>query len=514
MRTEKLARIPAWMLAFRRPKRRSVGKLSGWKKTCAVFLLGATTVIVSPAQTLTTLFSFDRYTSGAFPSGSLVQGFDGNFYGTTFEGGANNSGTVFKITPSGTLTTLYSFCAQTKCMDGSDPYEGLVQATDGNFYGTTYSGGRGNCNGSLCGTVFKITPSGTLTTLYSFCAQTNCPDGGLPYAALVQATDGNFYGTTTVGGISNPSCGFDGCGTVFKITPSGTLTRLYEFCAQAHCTDGMSPYTGLVQAADGHLYGTTAGGGENGFGTIFKVIRSGTVMTLHSFHRGDGDDPSGLVQATDGNFYGTTSHGGSTGNYGTVYKVTPGGMLTADPFHGTDGADPGAGVVQATDGNFYGTTDFGGSGRNCNPTGGCGTVFKIGPGGARMTLYSFCVQAFCPDGGLPFAGLLQATDGNFYAATSQGGTLGYGTVFRLSVGLGPFVKTLPTSGKVGTAVIILGTNLTDATSVDFNGTAATFTVVSTSEITTTVPTGATTGMVQVTTPIGTLLSNVAFRVTP
>ena len=172
----------------------------------------------------------------------------------------------------------------------------------------------------------------------------------------------------------------------------------------------------------------------------------------------------------------------------------------------TDGADPIGGLVQAADGNFYGTAS-GGGGENV------GTVFEITSGGTLTMLYSFCSVTNCTDGNGPHAGLVQATDGNFYGTTYAGGTPGEGTVFSLSKGLGPFVETHPTSGKVGAKVRILGTDLTGATSVTFNGTAATFTVVSKSEITTTVPTGATTGKVKVVTPSRTLSSNVPFRVT-
>ena len=181
----------------------------------------------------------------------------------------------------------------------------------------------------------------------------------------------------------------------------------------------------------------------------------------------------------------------------------------------TDGSAPVAGLVQATNGDFYGTTPNGGAGSYCG--GGCGTVFRITPSGRLTTLYMFCSQTGCTDGSSSHAPLVQATNGDFYGTTVLGGAndtcpSGCGTVFSLSLGLGAFVETQPTSGKVGSAVKILGTNLTGATSVTFKGTAAVFTVKSASEITTTVPTGATTGTVQVVTPSGTLSSNVAFRV--
>jgi uncharacterized repeat protein (TIGR03803 family) len=295
-------------------------------------------------------------------------------------------------------------------------------------------------------------PAQTFTTLHSF----NGTDGNYLRARLVQAANGRLYGTTTGGGAC-PIPG--GCGTVFKITPSGALTTLYSFCPEGdyHCTDGLFPETGLVQAANGAFYGTTHNGGNYGGGTVFKI--------------------------------------------------TPGGTLTIQyRFHGEDGYKPTAGLVQATDGNFYGTTFEGGAGACYD---GCGTVFKITPSGTLTTLHNFDRT----DGANPVAGLVQDTDGNFYGTTESGGANGnYGTVFSLSVGLSPFVETLPASGKVGAAVNILGTNLIGATSVTFNGTAATFTVVSSSEITTTVPSGATTGTVQVVTPGGTLSSNIPFTV--
>ena len=469
-------------------------------------------VLSLSAQTLTTLYSFGSMTNdGNYPFAGLIRATDGNFYGTTQEGGANPScdggfgcGTVFKITPSGTLTTLYSFCSQTGCPDGEFPYSGLVQATDGNFYGTTYEGGPNDG-----GTIFKITPSGTLTTLYSFCSQGRsiCPDGQGPIGGLIQASNGSLYGTTWVGGLS--SCAYL-CGTVFKITTRGALTTLYSFTGFA---DGGKPYAGLVQGSNGNLYGTTSVGGANGFGgTAFEITPSGTLTTLHSFDGTDGSAPAaGLVQAANGSLYGTTSNGGA-GTLGTIFKMTPAGTLTtlySFCLQGgcPDGELPRGALVQATDGNLYGTTYEGGIDEG-------GTVFKITPTGTLTTLYVFCTLSNCADGQNSRAALIQNADGNLYGTTQIGGADGTGTVFSLSVGLGPFVETQPTSGKVGKAVKILGTSLTGATAVTFNGTAATFTVVSSSEITTTVPTGATTGKVKVTTPHRTLSSNVSFRVIP
>jgi uncharacterized repeat protein (TIGR03803 family) len=477
-----------------------------------LFALCAISAVALPAQTLTTLYRFHD-SDGANPSAALVQGGSGDLYGTTPNGGTGvyQRGTVFKITPSGKLTTLYNFCAQSDCPDGGYP-NGLVQGANGDFYGTTSS------------TVFKIAPSGTLTTLYTFCSLPQCADGEDSAAALIQGANGDFYGTTTQDG-ANPDRQ-EYAGTVFKITSSGTLTTLYSFCTDDGadpCLDGQDPQAALVQTANGDIYGTASGGGTNLFegdgGTVFKITPGGTLTTLYNFcsqsNCTDGADPNGLVQGADGNFYGTTHIGGPNGisesGYGTVFKITPGGTLTTLYNFGSqsgDGTYPASGLVQAADGNFYGTTAKGGA--NCTVW-GCGTVFSITPSGTLTTLYSFCSQNKCTDGKTPNAGLVQATNGDFYGTTSADGD-GHGTVFSLSVGLGPFVRTQTTSGKVGAAVTILGTDLTGSTSVTFNGTPAAFTVVRPSEIATTVPAGATTGTVQVATPNGTLSSNVPFLV--
>jgi uncharacterized repeat protein (TIGR03803 family) len=404
---------------------------------------------------------------------AVVQGIDGNFYGTTQGGGGDDSlcgggcGTVFRITLGGTLTTLYNFCSQggSDCTDGREPIGGLVQATDGNFYGTTLGGG---ANGE--GTVFKISPATpyTLTTLYSFCSQggSDCTDGADPTATLVQATDGNFYGTTGLGGGDNSfSCDEGrGCGTVFRITPSGTLTTLHSF----DYADGYGPTGALVQTPDGNFYGATLSGGTPGYGTVFKISPTlpYTLTTVYNF----------------------CSQGGSAC---------------------TDGRTPFGGLVKATDGRFYWTTNAGGVNIDCFGS-ACGTVFRITPGGTLTTLHSFDYT----DGYGPSAGLVQGTDGKFYGTTYEGGASDDGTVFSLSVGIGPFVETLPAFGKVGTPVHILGTNLTGTTSVTFDGTPATFTVVSKTLVFTNVPAGATTGTVQVVTPGGTLSSNVNFQVLP
>ncbi len=380
---------------------------------CIVCLFCAA-VIPAAAQSVyfTSLVSFD-WSNGASPYDALVQGADGNFYGTTAWGGSfcspNGCGTVFKMTATGALTTLHSFESGA---DGSVPWGGLVQASDGNFYGTTAFGG---ANGS--GTVFRITPDGTLTTLHSF----NGFDGFLPYSSLVLGTDGNLYGTTVYGGATADD------GTVFKITLAGTLTSLYSFCSQPNCADGAEPFAGLVQGSDGDFYGTTTYGGSNscsgGCGTVFKITPAGALTMLHSFDNSDGRyTQAGLVQGSDGNFYGTTYLGGPYDG-GTVFKITLSGTLTTvHSFDYTDGAIPYAAPVQSSDGNFYGTTGGGGAYS-------AGTVFTMTSAGLLTTLFSFDGT----DGGTPQAGLVQATNGIFYGTTSGGGIYATGTIFRLGV---------------------------------------------------------------------------------
>jgi len=453
------------------------------------------------AQTFTRLDSFGG-SDGAFPVAPLVQATDGNLYGTT--AGIDWGGTVFKTNTSGTLTTLHSFTFDPGA--GWTPVVGLVQATNGKLYGTTSGvtpSGPTGCNFMVCpqdSTIFQITTAGALDTIYNYNASAG-PQG------LVQASNGDLYGTDA--------------GSVFKITIAGTFTTLYSFCSKSNCTDGSDPQAGLVQGADGNFYGTTSSGGANGLGTVFKITPSGTLTTLHSFDQVDGANPlAGLIQATNGDFYGTTYSGGAHGS-GTVFRITPSGTLTSiHSFSNKDGAEPLAALIQATDGNFYGTTEQGGAHNQ-------GTVFNITPAGKLTTLHNFCSvieNGVCADGNRPVAALVQATNGIFYETTENGGAdihctsshapLACGTLFILSMSLGPFVETQTTSGEVGSVVTILGTDLTGASSVTFDGTAAVFKVVSGSEITTTVPTGATTGKIEVTTPGGTLTSNVNFRVTP
>jgi uncharacterized repeat protein (TIGR03803 family) len=464
--------------------------------------------IMASAQTLTTLDSFTGGVNGAFPSGTLIQGIDGYLYGTS-EGGlgeGEGSGTVFRVTAAGELRTLYAFCTKSGCPDGSSAVGGLVEGPDGSFYGTTNSGG---ANGR--GTVFKITPKGALTTIYNFCSQPSCTDGESPAFGSLLWSNGAFYGTTQQGGTG-------GTGTIFKISSSGVLTTLHSFCSEQNCTDGGTPSVGLIQGTDGLFYGEADLGGANQQGTLYQISRDGTFKTIYAFCSlsdcADGNEPiAGLVQASDGNFYGTTSGLGGFGStpYGTVFRITPSGTLTTlHVFDYTDGSWGGT-MIQATDGNLYGTTWHGG-------LFGRGTLFTITLNGTLTTIYNFCSQSSCADGDTPISGLLQETNGKFYGTTELGGAnqvcdgFTCGTIFSLSAGLAPFVKAQPTAGKVNSRVSILGNNLSGVIGVSFNGVPAAIQVVSNSLIRTTVPTGATTGRIEVRTTRGTLSSNVPFQV--
>jgi uncharacterized repeat protein (TIGR03803 family) len=484
------------------PSQRKAG--SAWSKTSSLlFLFCIAMAIASPAATkFKSLVNFDG-TDGQYPTySSVVQGLDGNLYGTTQYGGANSEGSVFKITPAGKLMTLYNFCSKTSCADGANPRAGLTLVLNGNFYGTTYAGGTGNA-----GTVFKITPTGTLTTLYSFCSVSGCTDGLNPEAPLFQGTDGNFYGTTKLGGTGGCG-GCHGGGVAFKITAASKYTKLHDFCTGT-CSDGSNPVAGLVQGTDGNFYGTAVDGASTNAGTVFKMTASGKLTTLYTFCSltgcTDGINPYGtLVQGTDGNFYGTTD--GDDSNNGTIFKITPAGKLTTlANFSGSnDNAVPLAGLIQATDGNFYGTAFTNYPDGNC-----CGGVFKLTP----ASKYTVVHQFLGTDGNGPY-GLFQYTGGAFYALTYNGGATNQGTVFDLSVGLKPFVELLPNYGKVGNTIDILGQGFTGATGVSFDGVAAKYDNVSDTYMTAVVPPGALTGTVTVTTFTATYKSSQIFRVTP
>ncbi len=360
-------------------------------------------------QTLTPLWQFGGLSNdadGGNPGATLIQGRDGNFYGTS--GYTNHAHcTVFKITPQGTLTTLWHFGSLSNDADGNVLSSGLVQGRDGDFYGTTAFGG----TNQLYGTVYKITSAGTLTPLWQFGSLSNDADGGGPNG-LIQGSDGNFYGTTIGERLNNH-------GTVFRITPDGSLTTLYSFGNFAG--DGTDPDAPLIQGSDGNFYGTAAHGGTFNHGTVFQITPAGVLTNIWQFTGGmDGASPfAALVQGRDGLFYGTTYGGGSYAG-GTVYKITPTGTLTPLWQFGSlsnvaDGVRPYAALVLGSDGSFYETASSGGTDQFHS----FGTAFKITSTGTLTPLWQFgSLSSFpSPDGFDPIGGLVQGSDGAFYGTT-------------------------------------------------------------------------------------------------
>ena len=464
-------------------------RTKAFRKSALLILVMIMLVVVAStaasAQTYTVLYNFgskDGDPNGPYQS-IIAQGRDGSLYSTTTDQWTGGAGEVFKITPAGILTVLHKFNGA----DGQDPIGGVTLATDGNFYGTTGSGGS-----SGYGTIFRITPGGKLTTLYNFTAGT---DGSGPYPPPVQGLDGNFYGTTSGEGKSN--------GSVYKITQSGVFTTLHTFDG----LHGADPHAPLVQGTDGNFYGTTVYGGDTNTGTIFRISSSGKFKVLLNFGHGHGRYPwAPLIQGGDGSLYGVNDFHGSN-QTGVAFKTTLQGRCTS--LHnftgGRDGGNQIGGLTQATDGNIYGTNNLDGGA-------GWGVLFRIDSTGAFAVLHDFDWGS----GASPQTTMLQHTNGVLYGATDVGGTgnNGEGTFYSLDLGLGPFVSFLPAASKVGKTIEFLGQGFTGTTGVSFNGTVATFAVVSDTYLTATVPAGATSGFVTVMTPGGTLTSNKEFRVSP
>jgi uncharacterized repeat protein (TIGR03803 family) len=486
----------------------------GLAVACAAFTFGLG--VCAQAQTVTNLANFDRETGDA-PFGSVIQATNGRFYGATFAGGFYRQGNIFEVTSGGELRDVYSFCAKPlkgECTDGASAIWAPVLASDGNLYGVTAAGGSnaGDYNGDDdpgSGTIYKLTLGGKLTTLYTFCPTTPCIDGQGP-TGLIQGSDGNFYGTTTTGGRFKE-------GVIFKITPQGAYSELYSFCSLANCADGERPVFPPLQGIDGNFYGTVGTGGATGAGVVYKLTASGTYTVLYNFcSYGNGPCPGGsgptnIVQDANGNLFGTTEFGGTSergedAGEGIVFEITPTNQyIVLQNFDFRHGSALG-GLMIANDGNLYAATigdEFGTNG---------GTIVEITPAGVATTVYTF--DECGSTGYNPVSTLFQGTDGTLYGMTVYGGDgcVGYGTIYSVSNGLSPLVETSPVAGKVGQSVIILGNGLTGSTSVTFNGVEANFTVKSDTYIQATVPAGASTGVVSVVTPSITLKSNPQFVV--
>ena len=394
------------------------------------------------AQTETNLYSFGGQPDGEQPRAGLVQGTNGNFYGTTYNGGTSNLGSVFRLTPGGSYSNLYSFGSQTN--DGAHPSAGLVKGSDGYLYGTTVNGGTNSF-----GTVFRLGLSGSYSNLYSFQGPPNDGDG--PAGGLTRGNDGNFYGVT-MGGGTNSS------GTVFRFSTNGTETMLYSFAGSTN--DGSEPVAPLVLGSDGNFYGTTFFGGITnvasigfvnplGLGTVFRISPGGSYQLLYLFGSTvpDGFWPGQLVQASDGNFYGVAFEGGTFTNHGAVFRITPGGSESLFYSFGsqTNDASTPSSLMIGSDGNFYGTSTKGG-------TNDIGAVFRISPGGSETVLYSFGSQP--NDGNEPLGWLVQANGGNLYGTTLNGGAGTEGTIFELTGAIAYPTNQITQIRLAGTNVVL------------------------------------------------------------
>lgn len=438
----------------------------------AGFLLILLFTPVLCAQTYTDLFDFAGSSCCPQYPFLMAQGRDGNLYGTIASGGTNNAGFVFQITPTGTYTVLYNF----DTVHGSTPIGGLALGADGNLYGTTEEGGAHGF-----GNIFKITPSGTLTVLYDF---QGGADGGHPVSPLMIGLDGLFHGT------SYP-------GMSYKISAAGVFHVVGTIPTTA--------YGPLLQTNDGTFYGVTEFGGTNGAGTIYKITGT-TYKILHNFDMATGSYPvGGLTQGADGNLYGTTTAGGNT-NAGVLYRFTPVGtysvLVNFDGAHPAAGYQSYAGLIAGSDGKLYGVTIWGG-------LYGYGVIFSLTTGGAYTPLYSFSA----PLGDGAYTTPMLHTNGTVFGMTARGGAAGKGVIYSFSDGIPRFAKLVNRAGAVGTAVNILGTGFSTASSVRFNGAPASFHVISDSYLTAIVPSGET-GFVSVTTSAGTLQTGNIFKVTP
>lgn len=462
---------------------------------------------MTPAGALTDLHSFN-FTDGDGPQGGISLGLDGNFYGSTYQGGANARGTIFKITPAGTFTSLYSFANTT---DGAYPRTPPVMAQDGNLYGTT-----GNGTDFV---LYKITTAGAFTIMATLVSQSFSP--------LLLGSDGNLYGTTLSGGTYN-------AGTVFVFSPSAkTIKTLFAFHTEA------SPTGPLMLGTDGALYGTASGGGTGSSGVVFRITTGGSYKVIYNFSvsgTSDGRYPqTGVVQGSDGFLYGVASAGGASG-LGTLFRVSTTGTGFQDlhDFQTITGDTPSSALLLHTNGTLYGEAFHGGAktayglvfsfANNLKPF-VTPLVLRSARVGASVSLLG---QGFSTATSVTFgttaATYTAASDTFLTAKPVAGSTTAQITVKEpsgnllspLKFKIAPTISSFsPTSGPVGTSVVITGMSLSQATAVKFGTVAATsFTVNSNTQVTATVPTGAVTGKISIATPGGTAASATAFTVTP
>jgi len=544
---------PNFQYAHESRKPRCAGVASVTKpRFCLILCLLLLCAAAANAQTYKDIFEFNGTTNGCCPQypATLAQGEDGNLYGTTSTGGSSNVGIAFKITPTGTQTVLYNF----DITHGSNPNGGLTLGSDGNFYGTSEHGGA-----HAYGNIFQLTPSGTLNVLYDF---TGNADGGYPLAPPIQGTDGNLYGTSYPGvaykistkgafkiikkipstpygplvqgtdgsfyGMTEQG-GTAGVGTIFKIVKT-KVTTLYNF----DNTHGAAPYGGLAQGADGNFYGTTSGGGTSNSGVIFQLTPSGTVTVIYEFdstHPANGYQSfSGLVAATDGNLYGSTIFGGSANN-GVLFKITTTGSYSVlSNFDNTHGSGAYPTPLQYTSGKFFGLTSRGGaSGKgvaysldnSVGPfvalTSTLGLVGKsvgiLGNGltGATAVKFNGASANFTVVSDTYLTAKVPSGETGIITVTTPSGTLSSSQPYRVTPKI---ISFNPPSGSVGSSVVVSGSGLIQAAAVTLGGVKVTsFTVNSDKQVTITVPTGAKTGKIVITSPGGKATSGKIFTVT-
>ena len=470
------------------------------------FALGALAAAPGKAQTYGQFFVFsdagDLPFGPAYPT-NMIEAWNGQLYSTAFEyPGGEAAGAIYALSTSAVESVVYD--VPTGGTQGTYCDSGVNQGTDGNAYAVCQQGGTGTACSNYCGTVYRVS-GGTAAILHNF---QGGADGANPYGPMIQASDGNYYGITQYGGSS--ACA-SGCGTIFKITSAGAYSVFHRF--QNTASDGYGPQPGLVQGADGALYGAVNLAATGG--AIFRMTLAGQISYIHKFTATvDNSCPNGgLTLGSNGALYGTTpgSCAADAFENGTIYRLTDTGAFTQlHAFTGPsgDGANPIGGMIQATDGNFYGVT----MGTNPAGDGGAGSLYKMTPAGVVTLLHTF---DYVTDFSNPLA-LVQHTNGTIYGAAANNncitGECTWGGVFTLGIGAKAFVKLQSTSGAPGAEVNMIGPSLNAATAVDFDGTAAAFTIASPTQIVATVPAGAASGFVTVTVHGQTLKSSWKFTV--
>jgi uncharacterized repeat protein (TIGR03803 family) len=419
-------------------------------------------------------------TEGQRPRCTLTETAPDVFYGTTYLGpGRGSNGTIFSV-KAGILATLHAFNVAT---EGQAPEGSLQQFSDGYLYGANTFGGTG-----AQGTLFKSGLSGKITVIRSFYGS----NGSQPFS-LARASDGNLYGVAE---------GSVGQGVFLRISATGAVALLHNFSG----TEG-TPTGPVVQSSDGNFYGTTTQGtsGDN----LFRITRTGTLTIIHTFPMGS-LPANGLLAATNGQLYGVTQIGSNPNGFGELFRATLAGAVTTIHIftNGLDGGTPQTGLMQASDGNIYGTTSQGGAASG-------GTIFRVTPTDAFTTMHHFILSdGIDPETSSP--GLMQGSDGKLYGVTTSGGASNGGTLYSYDLSLpkpNPVIAEFsPASGSVATAVLITGASLLGASSVTFNGVAATYKTRGANYVLATVPAGATTGPIAVTTPNGKATSRTSFTV--